>query len=600
MAHVLNEPKTEEELRRDVAQDHSQRDVDAVKEVQPALSRSDTRQRGDHLGSAAERGDTQQVKKLLKKGVDPNYANAASGVTPLGVASEHGHVAIAQVLLEARANVEHATTRGTRPIHAASQFGKHKVMEVLIKTGKCDVNSISTWDGLWPLIYATNFNHLESVALLLEHGADLTLRTPSGQTALHYAFSAEAVCRLVGARAHVDDCCNTGGDTPLHTAAHNGYVDVCLALFTCGAHPGWTNEEGIRPVELAIKTAGHASLACAHAMLGFNVKSRLIKQRHSQLVARHAGRLAEGELDGPLEDIDKDVARGVDPSLYADVATSVAETDEAADHDLLELMQKADGEEGPVSGATKKVKELTMKEPPKDQGAAAAEQAGANEAQDGGGASEQADATVDLVDIDEGEAPSEPRASDPKAAAKAVPPPMPPMPPSKWRNDLAAEKDPEVLKTEEGIRREAAAAILTAGGDDMGANLLLCHGRLWRWHRKLNAVAQELPGRDEWSLEGVDKEAKIAKSGSITYTQHLICRFHAIPKKNLEKAGKMMLNKMLSGAAKEREDRKARAELEDRTPRAELTDRGMEGFLETRKANSAAKRENIRALMDSE
>ena len=94
MAHVLNEPKTEEELRRDVAQDHSQRDVDAVKEVQPALSRSDTRQRGDHLGSAAERGDTQQVKKLLKKGVDPNYANAASGVTPLGVASEHGHAVV--------------------------------------------------------------------------------------------------------------------------------------------------------------------------------------------------------------------------------------------------------------------------------------------------------------------------------------------------------------------------------------------------------------------------------------------------------------------------------------------------------------------------
>jgi hypothetical protein len=46
--------------------------------------------RGDRLGTAAERGDLQQVRKLLKKGADPNFRNLVSGVTPLLIAAEGG------------------------------------------------------------------------------------------------------------------------------------------------------------------------------------------------------------------------------------------------------------------------------------------------------------------------------------------------------------------------------------------------------------------------------------------------------------------------------------------------------------------------------
>ena len=58
----------------------------------------------------------------------------------------------------------------------------------------------------------------------------------------------------------------------------------------------------------------------------------------------------------------------------------------------------------------------------------------------------------------------------------------------------------------------------------------------------------ELPARDDWSIEAAEKEAKITTAAPISYARHLLSRFHALPKKNLEKAGKITLNKMLSGA----------------------------------------------------
>ena len=115
--------------------------AEAMKVARPGLpTNSTTLQRGDRLGTAAERGDTQQVKKLVSKGADPNFRNAASGVTPLGVASERGHVDVVKVLLKARADVEAQTLEGFRPLHIAAQFGQEAVVRELIGA-RADVHS---------------------------------------------------------------------------------------------------------------------------------------------------------------------------------------------------------------------------------------------------------------------------------------------------------------------------------------------------------------------------------------------------------------------------------------------------------------------------
>jgi hypothetical protein len=93
--------RTADEVARDLFADPISRDSERMKVSRPGLAaRGTTLHKGDRLGTAAERGDTQQIIKLLKKGVDPNFQNAASGVTPLGVACERGHVGAIKALLD--------------------------------------------------------------------------------------------------------------------------------------------------------------------------------------------------------------------------------------------------------------------------------------------------------------------------------------------------------------------------------------------------------------------------------------------------------------------------------------------------------------------
>ena len=597
LGRALDANSTEEALR-DYEQDPSQRDADVNKQEQPGLSKGDTRVQGDRLGTAAERGDIQQVTKLLKKGVDPNYQNRTSKVTPLGVASERGHVEVVKALLDARANTEFSTKEGLRPIHSAATFGKTKVVEVLIKSGICDVNATCNargkQSGFFPLLYATHFDQLETLAVLLENGADPKKRGKDGLTALHYVYSADAVCMLTAARANVDDRYNKEGNTPLHTAARNGYRDVCLAFLICGAHPGHNNLKGRTPVELALETGGAASNACGNAILGFNVKARLIKQRHEQLVSRHASRLKEGTLDGVLEDIDYDNEKGVDPSFYAEVATSVAQTDLTSenDQDLKALLDRGMAEASknmlmPPSAAQEVVqKQLENGEgssssavdladiddaPPATavpQDADVAEAVAAQMEGKGKAAAVDLDAANERIAraraLNRAQVPDplqDPLKSftnldltDPAAVAGALESADSKAQSSKASIDIAGA--PGALRTKDVSSdpeafSQTAKDIVTASGDDMEANLLLCHGRLWRWHRKLGALAQALPAKDEWSMEEAEKEAKITKGEEISYHQHLLCRLHSMPKKNIEKAGKVAFNLMLSGAVAE-------------------------------------------------
>ena len=47
---------------------------------------------GDKLGMASQKNDLIKAAKLIKRGVDVNIKNPGSGVTPLGIAAERGHV----------------------------------------------------------------------------------------------------------------------------------------------------------------------------------------------------------------------------------------------------------------------------------------------------------------------------------------------------------------------------------------------------------------------------------------------------------------------------------------------------------------------------
>ncbi|CAM9131975.1 unnamed protein product [Ascophyllum nodosum] len=87
------------------------------------------------IWQAARSNNVGKVKLLLESGVSPN-ATRWSGVTPLHRAAETNSCHVAQVLINAGADVNGRTAWGWySPLHLAAQNGHEQVAEVLLKAG---------------------------------------------------------------------------------------------------------------------------------------------------------------------------------------------------------------------------------------------------------------------------------------------------------------------------------------------------------------------------------------------------------------------------------------------------------------------------------
>ena len=122
------------------------------------------------LHDAAETGDLNKVKRLLRKGADVN-AKEFNGYTPLMWAVAHtGHVEIVKVLLEKGADVSvRGKSKNETPLGIASHFGGLEIVRLLLDKG-ADITAKDN-DGSTPLMLATRRNHKAVVALLRERGA---------------------------------------------------------------------------------------------------------------------------------------------------------------------------------------------------------------------------------------------------------------------------------------------------------------------------------------------------------------------------------------------------------------------------------------------
>ena len=134
------------------------------------------------LRDAAERGDAEEVNRLLAAGV-PIDAATETGVTALHNAACEGHVAVVKVLLDKGANVDPKSTKNyMTPLHLAAMKGHHTVAMALL-AAKADV-SARTDTGTAPLGFAAAFGHRAVVAVLLVNGADVNAKDAAGMAAL--------------------------------------------------------------------------------------------------------------------------------------------------------------------------------------------------------------------------------------------------------------------------------------------------------------------------------------------------------------------------------------------------------------------------------
>ena len=164
----------------------------------------------DSLFTAAVGGDLAEVERLVVGcGVDPNVQDK-DGYTPLHYAAWKGHHKVVELLLEHGANPNIQKHDGETPLHLAVWEGHHKVVELLLEHG-ANPNIQENKYGYTPLHDAVNrclknkfgrtplhftvsrYHVVDVVRVLLDHGADPTIRDNKGRTPLDYGSHCEEI-----------------------------------------------------------------------------------------------------------------------------------------------------------------------------------------------------------------------------------------------------------------------------------------------------------------------------------------------------------------------------------------------------------------------
>ena len=178
------------------------------------------------LNYAASWGYTDIMEILVDAGADINQKNS-DGETPLHAACKAGHFSAANILVTRGANLKTKTRGGDTPLLAAIASGDIKIIEMLIKAG-ADVNN-----G-FPLHRALDTGDLDTARILINVGADVNIRHMQGPTPLHLAT-------LVN---------------PYSGHSVEDYLDILNLLLENGADASLKDDRGRTALDFAIYSAG--------------------------------------------------------------------------------------------------------------------------------------------------------------------------------------------------------------------------------------------------------------------------------------------------------------------------------------------------------
>jgi ankyrin repeat protein len=171
----------------------------------------------DDFFVAVKRDNPRSIQELLRRGFDPNTLDP-SGRHGLFIALQDDNLAAAEALVDwPKTKVEWRSAKDESPLMIAALRGHKDLVRKLIARD-ADVNKT----GWTPLHYAATSGHLEIMALLLEHHAYIDAESPNKTT-------------------------------PLMMAAYYGTPEAVKLLLEAGADPTLRNDLGLTAVDFAQK-----------------------------------------------------------------------------------------------------------------------------------------------------------------------------------------------------------------------------------------------------------------------------------------------------------------------------------------------------------
>jgi ankyrin repeat protein len=257
---------------------------------------------------AAQQGDVDSGRILLRAGAKPNDPQPKTGLTPLMIAAAMGHTGTVDMLLDNGANPNLADPNGYTSLHRVvrdSDYGidlasKDKVLTVVQSLLKHGANpnarlkqdkekaaeeirngSVATYEkrtavtvteivlqGATPLFLAAEVNNLDVIKALVEAGADPLIGTERGTTPLMMAAGAgtdvqrerapeERATALETAKFLVErgadvNAAGQYGWTALHAATYQGINPVIEYLVSKGAKIDQKDEFGQTPLSISL------------------------------------------------------------------------------------------------------------------------------------------------------------------------------------------------------------------------------------------------------------------------------------------------------------------------------------------------------------
>lgn len=186
------------------------------------------------LIAAAERGNIEEVSRLLAEGADVHAANSR-GVTPLIAAAYQNHVEVAKVLIEAGAGVNVQDNTQQSAYLITTSEGYLELLQLTLAAG-ADIHSLDSYNGTG-LIRAADRGHVEIIEELLKTDIDVDHVNRLNWTALLEAIilgdggsrHTEVVRLLVEAGADVN-LADGNGVTPLEHARRRGFDEMVRIL----------------------------------------------------------------------------------------------------------------------------------------------------------------------------------------------------------------------------------------------------------------------------------------------------------------------------------------------------------------------------------
>ncbi len=267
------------------------------------------------LHAAAMAGHARVAEMLIDAGADVNAVAAEESGSPLYLAGGMGREEVVRLLLDLGADVTRGP-EGRQPIHAAAQRGHKSCVEMLLAAG-ADVNSADR-GGRTPLHRAAAGWHTPVVELLLARGAEVNARMKNDRTALCEAMIAAqarsrresiadllAVVKVLISKGSDVNARDDEGRAALHWAAVTGQVEVAKALLEAGADPLMESRPdrpfdlSHRPIDIARQHPDRPEmleLLRAHAALLMAADRKAIEEA--------ARRLLEAVRDGDYKTID--------------------------------------------------------------------------------------------------------------------------------------------------------------------------------------------------------------------------------------------------------------------------------------------------------